>query len=318
MRIIDIINRAARDGSPRFTFELLPPLKGEGTAGIFDAIDTLAPLDPAYINVTFHREDTVYTERPGGLLERHTVRHRPGTVGISAAIARKYGIETVPHIICGGLSRYDIEDALIDLDLLEMRNVLALRGDRAKGEARFTPHPDGHTRAEELVAQIAAMNNGTLIDGPSACPTTFCVGVAGYPEGHSESPSPKADIENLRTKVDAGADYIVTQMCFDNRRILDFIDRCRAAGITVPIVPGIKPLATLSHLEILPRTFAVSLPDELVREAKKCPDNASVRRLGIEWAATQAAELKSAGLPIIHFYSMGRTDNIARIVERVF
>ncbi len=307
MTVTDIIARATARNTTRFTFELLPPLKGEGAAGVFEAIETLVPFDPAYINVTFHREDATYKKR-----------ERPGTVGISAAIKRRFGITTVPHIICGGLSRYDIEDALIDLDLLEMRNVLALRGDRAKGEARFTPHPDGHTRAEELVAQIAAMNNGTLIDGPSACPTTFCVGVAGYPEGHSESPSPKADIENLRTKVDAGADYIVTQMCFDNRRILDFIDRCRAAGITVPIVPGIKPLATLSHLEILPRTFAVSLPDELVREAKKCPDNASVRRLGIEWAASQAAELKSAGLPIIHFYSMGRTDNIARIVERVF
>ena len=318
MRIIDIINRAVRDGSPRFTFELLPPLKGEGTAGIFDAIDTLAPLDPAYINVTFHREDTVYTERPGGLLERHTVRHRPGTVGISAAIARKYGIETVPHIICGGQSLYDIEDALIDMDFLGMHNVLALRGDARRGESRFEPHPQGHAHADGLVAQIADMNRGKFIDGNGKQHTDFCVGVAGYPEKHAESPNPDADMEALKRKVDAGADYIVTQMSFDVARILDFIDRARKAGITVPIVPGIKPLATKSHLTILPQTFHVDLPPELVHEVEKCADNAAVRQVGIEWATHQVAELKKAGLPVIHFYSMGKTDNIARIVKKVF
>jgi methylenetetrahydrofolate reductase (NADPH) len=318
-KIIDIINRTAAEHRTRFTFELLPPLKGEGTAKIFEAIDTLAPLDPAYINVTFHREDTVYTERRDGLLERRTVRHRPGTVGISAAISKRYAIETVPHIICGALSRYDIEDALIDMDLLGMHNVLALRGDARRLERRFEPHPQGHAHAEGLVRQIADMNRGKYIDHDGASHTAFCVGVAGYPEKHSESPNLDADMAALKAKVDAGADYIVTQMCFDNERIMSFIDRARRAGITVPIVPGIKPLATPAHLNVLPQTFHVDLPAELVGEVEKCRgDVASVRRVGIEWAAMQAAGLKKAGLPVIHFYSMGRTDNIAAIVERVF
>ncbi len=318
MKIIDIINDAAASGKPRFTFELLPPLKGEGTAGIFGAIDTLAPLDPAYINVTFHREDTRYTERADGLLEKHLVRHRPGTVGISAAIARRYGIETVPHIICGGQSLYDIEDALIDMDFLGMHNVLALRGDARKGETRFEPHPHGHAHADGLVAQIAAMNRGEFLDGVGAQNTDFCVGVAGYPEKHAESPNIEADIESLKRKVAAGADYIVTQMSFDNDRILDFIARVRAAGIEVPVVPGIKPLATRSHLTVLPHTFHVDLPPDLVHEVERCRDAAAVREVGTEWAAAQAAGLKKAGLPVIHFYSMGRTDNIARIVKQVF
>jgi methylenetetrahydrofolate reductase (NADPH) len=318
MKIIDIINQAAEQNKPRFTFELLPPLKGEGTAAIFEAIDTLAPLDPAYINVTFHREDTTYTERAGGLLERRTIRHRPGTVGISAAIARKYGIETVPHIICGDLSRYDIEDALIDMDFLGMHNVLALRGDARRGENRFEPHPQGHAHADGLVAQIADMNRGKFLEGDGAQHTDFCIGVAGYPEKHAESPNLDADMEALRRKVDAGADYIVTQMSFDNARILDFVDRARKAGINVPIVPGIKPLATKSHLTVLPQTFHVDLPTELVREVEKCRDNAAVREVGIEWAAQQAAGLKKAGLPVIHFYSMGRTTNIEQIVKKVF
>jgi methylenetetrahydrofolate reductase (NADPH) len=318
MKIIDIINAATAEGRTRFTFELLPPLKGEGTTGVFEAIDTLAPLDPAYINVTFHREDTSYTERPDGLLERRTVRHRPGTVGISAAIAHRYGIETVPHMICGGQSLYDIEDALIDMDFLGMNNVLALRGDAQRGESRFEAHPHGHRHAEGLVAQIADMNRGKFVDGHGAQHTHFCIGVAGYPEKHAESPNREADIEALKRKVDAGADYIVTQMCFNNDTILDFIGRVRAAGITVPVVPGIKPLATSSHLNVLPRTFNVDLPPDLVHEVERCRDNAAVREVGTEWAAMQAAGLKRAGLPVIHFYSMGRTNNIAKIVKQVF
>ncbi len=324
MKIIDIITRAAASHSARFTFELLPPLKGEGTGLVFEAIDTLAPLDPAYINVTFHREDA-----------STGVRHRPGTVGISAAIARRYGIETVPHIICGGMSRYDIEDALIDMDFLGLHNVLALRGDgdfalrpgdSAANSSNCALDPGSHSHADSLVAQIVAMNHGQLVDPPpasraSAAPphrTDFCIGVAGYPEGHSESPDLQTDIAFLKRKVDAGADYIVTQMCFDNRLILDFAERCRAADINVPIVPGIKPLATLGHLEILPKTFHVCLPEELSREVLKCRNTASIRQAGIEWAAHQAAGLKRAGFPVIHFYSMGRTDNIAQIVKRIF
>lgn len=320
MKIIHLIEEAAREGRCRFTFELLPPLKGDGTEAVFEAIDTLAPLDPAYINVTFHREDTKYEERPGGLLERHVVRHRPGTVGISAAIMKRYGVEVVPHLICGGLSKYDIEDSLIDMDFLGMNNVLALRGDSLKGERRFTPHPQGHSYATELVTQIADMNRGNFIDGEgkSGHRTDFCIGVAGYPEKHAEAPNLETDIENLKRKVDAGAEYIVTQMSFDNDRILSFVDTCRSAGITVPIVPGIKPIATKSHLTVLPQTFHVDLPQDLVSAVESCRDNAAVREVGVEWAAMQAAGLKKAGLPVIHFYTMGKTDNVARIVKQVF
>lgn len=320
MKIIDIISKARDEGKCRFTFELLPPLKGDGTEAVFEAIDTLMPLCPAYINVTFHREDVKYTQRADGLLEKHLVRHRPGTVGISAAIMKRYGVEAVPHLICGGLTRYDIEDSLIDMDFLGMNNVLILRGDCRKGEQRFSPFPQGHAYASDLVKQVADMNRGVYIDseGKSGHHTDFCIGVAGYPEKHAESPNPAACIDYLKRKVDAGAEYIVTQMSFDNDRILGFIDRCRAAGITVPIIPGIKPIATKKHLAVLPQTFHVDLPEDLVKAVETCRDNAQVREAGVEWAAMQAAGLKKAGLPVIHFYSMGRTDNIAKIVERVF
>lgn len=320
MKVIDIIKKAEAEGRCRFTFELLPPLKGEGAAAVFEAIDTLAPLDPACINVTFHREDIRYEDRGDGLLTRHTARRRPGTVGISAAIMNRYGVEAVPHIICGGLSKYDIEDSLIDMDFLGMRNVLALRGDSLKEERRFVPHPQGHGYASELVCQIRDMNAGTFIDGEgrSGHRTDFCIGVAGYPEKHSEAPNIAADIENLKRKVDAGAEYIVTQMSFDNSKILSFVEACRAAGITVPIVPGIKPISIRNHLTVLPQIFHVDLPEELVAAVEACRDNAAVREVGTEWAAMQAAELKKAGLPVIHFYTMGKTDNVARIVKKVF
>lgn len=301
-KVIDIIRETERAGRTRFTFELLPPLKGDGTHAIFDAIETLVPLDPAYINVTFHRENAAQKRR-----------QRPGTVGISAAIGRRFGIETVPHLICGGWGKYDLEDALIDLDFLGMRNVLALRGDRARGEERFQPHPEGFSHASQLVEQIAAMNRGQLLDRATDYRTDFCIGVAGYPEGHAESPSLADDIAHLKRKIDAGAEYIVTQMSFDNGAILDFVRRAREAGIEVPIVVGIKPLAVAAHLEILPKTFAVSIPFELREEVRTCRSTEAIREVGIEWATMQARGLAAAGMPIIHFYSMGRTDNIARI-----
>ena len=320
MKVIDIINQAETNRAPRFTIELLPPLKGDGTQGVFSAIDTLVEYGPAYINVTFQREDEKLVEREDGLWERRITRRRPGTVGISAAIMKRYGIETVPHLICGGLSRYDIEDALIDMDFLGIENVLALRGDSRRTERRFAPHPDGHAYAEGLVRQIAAMNRGEFVDGEvEECHNSkFCIGVAGYPEKHSEAPNLATDIENLRRKVDAGAEYIVTQMCFDNQRIFEFIERCRAAGITVPIVPGLKPFTTKSQLTVLPQTFHVDLPEELVSAVAACKDNRAVKQVGIEWATMQARELKAAGLPVIHFYTMSRTDNVAQIVKNVF
>lgn len=320
MKVIDIINQAAQNSAPRFTIELLPPLKGDGTQGVFSAIDTLVEYGPAYINVTFQREDEKLVEREDGLWERRVTRRRPGTVGISAAIMKRYGIETVPHLICGGLSRYDIEDALIDMDFLGIENVLALRGDSRRTERRFAPHPDGHAYADGLVRQIAAMNRGEFVDGEveDCHHSKFCIGVAGYPEKHSEAPNMATDIENLRRKIDAGAEYIVTQMCFDNQRIFEFIERCRAAGITVPIVPGLKPFTTKSQLTVLPQTFHVDLPEELVEAVTQCKDNRAVREVGIEWATMQARELKAAGLPVIHFYTMSRTDNVAQIVKNVF
>jgi methylenetetrahydrofolate reductase (NADPH) len=320
MKVIDIIRQAEANNTPRFTIELLPPLKGDGTQGVFSAIDTLVEYGPAYINVTFQREDEKLVEREDGLWERRVTRRRPGTVGISAAIKQRYGIEVVPHLICGGLSRYDIEDALIDMDFLGIENVLALRGDSRRTERRFAPHPDGHAYAEGLVRQIAAMNRGEFVDGEveNCHKTLFCVGVAGYPEKHSEAPNLATDIDNLRRKVDAGAEYIVTQMCFDNQRIFEFIERCRAAGITVPIVPGLKPFTTKSQLTVLPQTFHVDLPEELVKAVSACEDNRAVKQVGIEWATMQARELKAAGLPVIHFYTMSRTDNVAQIVKNVF
>ena len=320
MKVIDIINQAEANRAPRFTIELLPPLKGDGTQGVFSAIDTLVEYGPAYINVTFQREDEKLVEREDGLWERRITRRRPGTVGISAAIMKRYGIETVPHLICGGLSRYDIEDALIDMDFLGIENVLALRGDSRRTERRFSPHPDGHAYADGLVRQIAAMNRGEFVDGEvEECHNSkFCIGVAGYPEKHSEAPNLATDIENLRRKIDAGAEYIVTQMCFDNQRIFEFIERCRAAGITVPIVPGLKPFTTKSQLTVLPQTFHVDLPEELVSAVASCKDNRAVKQVGIEWATMQARELKAAGLPVIHFYTMSRTDNVAQIVKSVF
>lgn len=317
MQITEIIEQARREGRTRFAFELLPPLKGDGTAGVFSAIDPLMEFGPAYINVTYHREDVKYVERGNGLLEKRIVRRRPGTVGISAAIMKRYGVEAVPHLICGGLSRYDIEDALIDLDFLGVNNVLALRGDNLRGEHSFAPHPQGYAHACDLVAQIADMNAGIFVDGEvQPCHhSRFCIGVAGYPEKHAESPNPESDMLYLKRKVDAGASYIVTQMSFDNARIFDFIRRCREAGITVPVIPGIKPLSTKAHLTVLPQVFHVDLPQELVAEASGCPDNAAVREVGVRWAVRQVRELREAGIPVVHFYTMGKTDNVVKIIR---
>lgn len=320
MKITDIIKEAQKTNKTCFAFELLPPLKGDGLGRVFDAIDPLMEFNPSYINVTYHREDVKYVEHSSGLLEKRIVRRRPGTVGVSAAIMRKYNVEVVPHIICGGLSKYDIEDALIDMDFLGINNVLALRGDSLKGEHNFTAHCDGHSYASELVEQIMDMNKGVFIDGEvDECHhSEFCVGVAGYPEKHSGAPNMQKDIEHLKAKVDAGASYIITQMSFDNNKIFGFVEECRKAGINVPIIPGIKPISTKSHLSLLPQVFHVDLPYELVSEVEKCKNNSQVREVGVEWAIMQAKELKESGLPVLHFYSMGKTDNIAKIAKAVF
>ena len=318
MNVVDIINKAISERRTRFAFELLPPLKGDGCCGVFGSIDRLIGFDPAYINVTFHREGIKQAVRPDGSVEWHVVRRRPGTVGISAAIQKKYGVEVVPHLICGGQSKYDIEDALIDLDFLGLHNVLALRGDKSQNEKFFMPHPQGHTHAVDLVRQIAAMNRGQFVDGEvEECHhSKFSIGVAGYPEVHAEARDITSDIIRLKDKIDAGAEYVVTQMFFDNRKYFDFVRRCREAGIGVPIIPGIKPISTLRHLEILPETFGVELPEELVREAKAHPDD--VREVGTEWAIAQSRELMAAGVPVLHYYTMSRTTNIQKIVNTIF
>ena len=318
MNVVDIINKAISERRTRFAFELLPPLKGDGCCGVFGSIDRLIGFDPAYINVTFHREGIKQAVRPDGSVEWHVVRRRPGTVGISAAIQKKYDVEVVPHLICGGQSKYDIEDALIDLDFLGLHNVLALRGDKSQNEKFFMPHPQGHTHAVDLVRQIAAMNRGQFVDGEvEECHhSKFSIGVAGYPEVHAEARDITSDIARLRDKVDAGAEYVITQMFFDNAKYFDFVRRCREAGITVPIIPGIKPLSTLRHLEILPETFGVKLPEELVREVKAHPDG--VREVGTEWAIAQSRELMAGGVPVLHYYTMSRTTNIQKIVKAVF
>ena len=320
MNVLDTINAAAARGVTRFAFELLPPLKGDGTRGVFSAVDNVVEFDPAYINVTFHREGLKQTVRHDGRHDWHLVRRRPGTVGISAAIQNRYGIDAVPHLICGGLSQYDIEDALIDMDFLGLHNVLALRGDKSPHEEQFTPHPQGHARAIDLLRQVMAMNRGEFVDGlvDECHHSTFSAGVAGYPETHSDALSPEDDIRCLKEKVDAGADYIITQLFFDNEKFFDFCRRCREAGITVPIIPGIKPLATAKHLEILPATFGSEIPDELVREVRRHADNPQkVRQIGTEWCVSQCRGLKAAGAPVLHLYTMSRTDRIAEVLREV-
>lgn len=317
MKVIDHLNNSK---SMLFSLELLPPLKGSTLQTIFDNIDQLIEFNPAYINVTYHREEVVYRATPSGGIGPAIVRRRPGTVGISAAIQHRYKIDVVPHIICGGFNCFETEDALIDLDFLGIQNVLVVRGDADKITGRFEPKPDGHRHAVDLVKQVITMNSGLYLDETleKPNPTSFCVGVAGYPEKHAEAPNMTSDLQHLKEKVDAGADYIVTQMFFDNKCYFDFVKKCRDIGITVPIIPGIKPVSLKEHLSILPKVFNVQLPQDLVKDMEQCRDNKSVKELGIKWAIAQAKELKSQGAPSIHFYTMGKSDNIAKIAKEVY
>ncbi|WP_417607942.1 methylenetetrahydrofolate reductase [NAD(P)H] [Owenweeksia hongkongensis] len=317
MKVIDHINNAKET---IFSFEILPPLKGQNIGEIYQTIDSLMEYNPPFVNVTYHREEVVYKQMPGGLLEQKVIKKRPGTVGICAAIQNKYKIDAVPHILCGGFNREDTENALIDLNFLGIENVLALRGDCIKGETYFKAEKDGHAFAADLVKQIYEMNEGVYLDEElqNRTPSNFCVGVAGYPEKHFEAPSLNNDIAHMKAKIDAGAEYITTQLFFDNEKYFKYVEKCRAAGITVPIIPGIKPIATKKHLSILPHFFHVDLPDDLVTAVEACNDNKEVRQVGIEWAINQCKELKKAGVPVLHFYSMGKVDNIQSIAREVF
>ncbi len=317
MKVTEHINNA---DSTLFSLEIIPPRKGDSIKNLFDQIDPLMEFKPPFIDVTYHREEYVYKERENGLLEKRSIKKRPGTVGICAAIQNHYEIDAIPHIICGGFSREETENALIDLNFLGIDNVLALRGDNIKSEPAFIPERDGNAYASELVEQVSAMNQGDYIDDElqDAIPTDFCIGVAGYPEKHFEAPNMNFDLKWLKKKVDLGAEYIVTQMFFDNKVFFKFVDDCRALGINVPIIPGLKPVATKNHLTILPKIFKIDLPDELEQEIGKCKDNMAVRELGIEWGIQQSRELIEAGVPVLHFYSMGKSDAIHRIAKEFF
>ena len=321
MKVIDLLNKASREGTTLFGFELLPPLKGEGRKGVFKAVENVLDYSPAYVNITCHREGLKQIVDAAGRTSYHVVRKRPGTVGIAAAIQRKYGVPAVPHIICGGLSKYDIEDSLIDMDFLDIDNLLAMRGDKRHFETQFIPHPDGHAHAVDLVRQIKAMNRGEFIDGEvDECHhSKFCVGVAGYPEVHETAVSAEDDLLHLKEKVDAGAEYVVTQMFFDNEAYFRFVEKCREAGIDVPIIPGLKPLVNPRQLESLPTTFSISVPEEFRKAVEACGgDKEKVKQTGIEWCIAQARELKERGVPALHFYTMSRTENIAKVAKEVF
>jgi len=316
MKVIDIINNSKKT---LFSFELLPPLKGSRGDKLYNTIEQLLEFDPKYINITTHRDEFEFRTREDGLIEKRIVRKRPGTVAIAASIQHKYGIPVVPHILCGGFTRSETEHVLIDLDFLGIKNVLALRGDGLKQEAVFTPAPDGNKNANELVEQIVGLKNGKYLDPDlkNSAPLDFCIGVAGYPEKHFEAPNLEIDLRYLKQKVDAGAEYIVTQMFFDNQKYYNFVDRCRAAGISVPILPGIKPIAVKNQLTVLPKLFSIDLPQDLANGLAAAKDNDAAKRIGTEWAIHQAKDLVKHGVPGLHVYTYGITDNVKEIMKAV-
>ncbi len=314
-----ITDHLAQAKETLFSIEILPPLKGKSIQSIYDGIDPLMEFKPRFVNVTYHREEYIYKERERGLLEKIAIRKRPGTVGICAAIMNKYHVDAVPHLICGGFSKEETENALIDLQFLGIDNVLALRGDSIKTESSFRPHEDGHEFAVDLIKQVKAMNEGNyMMDDVQLAPTEFCIGAAGYPEKHFEAMNLSTDLQYLKAKVDAGAEYIVTQMFFDNSKFFAFVDACRAIGITVPIIPGLKPIKNLSHISFLPKFFHIDYPEDLSKELLKCKDNSQVEQLGIEWGIAQSKELKAANVPCMHFYSMGNSYSVQSIVKEIF
>ena len=318
MKVIEHIAKA--ENKSLFSFEILPPLKGQNIQSIFDSIDPLMEFNPPFIDVTYHREEFEYKEHPNGLLQKKIVKKRPGTVGICAAIQNKYQVDAIPHILCGGFTKEDTENFLIDIDFLGIQNVMALRGDAIKSEIYFTAEKEGHTYASELVEQIDNLNNGIYLDSDlqNSASTNFCIGVAAYPEKHMEAPSLDSDIRYLKQKIAKGAEYIITQMFFDNAKYFEFVRRCRAEGITIPIIPGLKPIATKKQLNLIPHRFSLELPDCLINEIDKASDNNAVKEIGIEWCIAQSKELIAAGIPVLHYYSMGKSENIKQIAKAVF
>ncbi|MCB9194596.1 MAG: methylenetetrahydrofolate reductase [NAD(P)H] [Flavobacteriales bacterium] len=316
MKVVDYIKEADK---PLFSFEIIPPLKGKGIDDIYAGIDPLIEFGPKFINVTYHREEYMYKEMGDGLLKKISIRKRPGTVGICAAIMNKYKVDAVPHLICGGFNIEETENALIDLKFLGIDNILALRGDPIKTEQVFQPNKGGHAFAIDLIKQIDNLNNGNYLDEEhKSSPTNFCIGTAGYPEKHFEAMNLDTDMKHLKAKVDAGAEYIMTQMFFDNKKYFDFVEKCRNIGINVPIIPGLKPITTLMHRTFLPKFFHIDFPMELSTELEKCKTDAEVSALGIEWGIHQSKELIAKGAPVIHFYTMGKGTAVKKIASEIF
>lgn len=317
MNITDIISKG---GGTAFSFEVLPPLKGNGTAALFRTIDRLKEFSPKYINITTHRSEYVYHELENGLMQRQRVRRRPGTIAIAAAIQKKYDIPVVPHIVCSGNDREDLEYMLIDLQFLGISDLLVLRGDKAKEDATFMPTGDGPAHATELIEQINRFNDGFFADGsPIKVPgNRFRYGVACYPEKHEEAACLESDIQVLKQKVDLGAEYAVTQLFYDNQKYLSFVERARALGIEVPIIPGIKPLSRLNQLTVVPKTFHCDLPEPFYRELVKCKTDEEVKQVGIEWSVEQCRELMKHGVPSLHFYTISAVDSIYEIARRIY
>jgi methylenetetrahydrofolate reductase (NADPH) len=316
MKVTDHIS--ANNGT-LISFEILPPLKGKTINSIYDHLDPLMEFKPAYINVTYHRAEHVFKKKADGVFEKVEVRKRPGTVGICAAIMNHYKVDAVPHLICGGFTKRETEDALIDLNFIGVDNVLVLRGDAAKNETFFEPEPDGHRFAIDLLKQVSNLNNGIYLeeDIRDGFRTKFSMGVAGYPEKHFEAPNMETDLTYLKAKVEAGADYIVTQMFFDNQKFFEFVKRCREHGITVPIIPGLKPITTKKQLSVIPRTFHVDIPTDLSIEIEKCKEDKDVELIGQEWLLQQSKELKKSGVPVLHYYTLGKARIIANVVKEI-
>jgi methylenetetrahydrofolate reductase (NADPH) len=317
MKVIDHIKR--NPGKTLFSIEILPPLKGKGIEFVFKGIDPLMEFKPAFIDVTYHREEFIIKKLADGTEDKISTKKRPGTVAICAAIMNKYKVDTVPHLICGGFSREETEHALIDLNFLGIDNILVLRGDNAKNEKVFVPEPNGNKNALELLQQIQNLNKGKYLDEEiiEATASDFCCGVAGYPEKHYEALDHQCDLDFLKKKIDAGAEFVVTQMFFNNKKYFEFVKCIRDAGITVPIIPGIKPLTTRKQLEGLAKVFSIEMPEDLVKEVSKAHDD-QVKQIGLDWCVQQCKELKDAGVPVLHFYTMGYSEATKYIASRVF
>lgn len=303
-----------------FSFEVLPPLKGKGIDNLYQSIDRLMDFKPAFIDVTYHREEYIMKQRRDGNYERISLRKRPGTVAICAALMNRYQIDAIPHLICGGFSKDETENALIDLNFLGIDNVLALRGDNQKGERHFEPEPKGNANALELVQQIRNMNSGIYLDKEQEnnVETNFCVGVAGYPEKHIDAPNLKADLNFLQRKIEAGASFITTQMFFDNKQYFRYVDLIKDLGMDIPIIPGIKPLTSKKQIYTLPKIFNIDLPEELVNEVEKCKDDEAAKQIGIEWCVAQCKELQAGGAPVLHFYTMSLSKTTSAVASQLF